>query len=182
MIQQVSMFRSVYRIYGCISLKYIQTFVYSTGRLRFRLWESCSEMKYEGTECVCVNMCVYMGKCREEGEHSPLHHFMMYKFPPSFRHALVATAMTSGFLLVFWRVVGCDSHMGRCQHASHFSSSYRHPLTPQLSQMLSVPTSSKDQLLTYCPFLPVLLLTSHNTTSLTMNNISSSPISLIWPV
>lgn len=56
------------------------------------------------------------------------------------------------------------------------------PPTPQLSQMLPTPTGSNDQLFTYCPFLPVLSLTSHDTTSLTVNNISSSPISLGWPV
>lgn len=124
----------------------------------------------------CVWIYVCMHEWRDKGEHSPLHHFMMDKFPPSFRHALVATAMTSGFLLLFWRVVGCDSHMGRCQRASHFSSSYRPPpiisnaactyrfkwLAPHL---LSIFTS------------PILY-----TTSLTVNNISSSPISLSWPV
>lgn len=53
---------------------------------------------------VCVHVCVYAQKARSV--HSSLHHSLMDKFPPSSRHALVVTVMTSCFLLLFWRVVG----------------------------------------------------------------------------
>lgn len=111
-----------------------------------------------------------------EQRDSSLHHFMMDKFPPSSRHALVVTVMTSGFLLLFWRAVGCDSHTVRYQHVSHCSPS---PLLI-LFHVLYYPPGSNDKLHTYCPFYQ-----SHpkrSTTSETMNYISFSPLSLSCPV
>lgn len=113
-----------------------------------------------------------------EQRDSSLHHFMMDKFPPSSRHALVVTVMTSGFLLLFWRAVGCDSHTVRYQHVSHCSPS---PLLILFHVLYyPPPPSSNDKLLTYCPFYQ-----SHpkrSTTSETMNYISFSPLSLSCPV
>ncbi len=75
--------------------------------------------------CVCVCVFVCLCELKDEGVHSSLHHFLMDKFPPSSRRTLVVTVMTSGFLLLFWRAVGCDSRTGSCQHESHCSPSYR---------------------------------------------------------
>jgi len=89
---------------------------------------------------VCVCVCE-----RETKEHSSIHHFLMDNFPPSSRHALGVSVMTSGLLLLFWRAVGCDSRTGSCQHASHCSSSSR------LRSSASITNSSDDKLLTLCP-------------------------------
>lgn len=92
-----------------------------------------TRMKNESVAFVLVLVC----EQKAEGVHSSLHHVLMDKFLPSSRHALVVTVMTSGSRLLFWRVVGCDNPMGSCQHASHCSSSYKHPPPPRQPLPLS---------------------------------------------
>lgn len=82
------------------------------------------------SHCACVR------EQKDEGVLSSLHHFLMDTFPPSSRHISVVTVMTSGFLLFFWRAVGCHSRTGSCQQASHCSS-YRPPHTHGLYYPLS---------------------------------------------
>lgn len=109
---------------------------------------------------VCVGVCVWVQK--DGAVYSSLHHFLMDKFPSSSCHALVVTLMTTGFLLLLWRA-GSDSCMGRCQHVSHCSSTYR------LNHMPPPPCPSlNNNIITSLSYCPAHCL------NLWMNDISSS--------